>query len=300
MDRLAELEVLVAIADAGTLAAAARKLGRSTPAVTRILAGLEARIGVTLVERAPRGSRLTDSGKGLLERARIVLNAYGDAVEDAGGAAAAARGHLKVTAPLVFGRDHVAPLVGAFLDRQPLIHIELMLADRMVDLVDEQVDLAVRIGPVTDGNLIVRRIGTVRRVTVASPDYLSRRGRPVIPEDVVGHDAIQSECAGLSVPWTYRRGTEAVRIPIEPRLSINQADAAIAAALEGRGLLTALSYQVDGLCAAGRLEGLLDGFEPPPIPVQLVYTEGRRSLRRLRLLIDFLAEHLRALTVLDH
>lgn len=299
MDRFTELQVLVAIADTGSFVAASRKLRRSAPAITRILGGLEARAGTMLIERSPRRCQPTDAGRALIERGRQILGAYEDALEDAAGAAAAAVGSLRVTAPLVFGRDHVAPAVADFLDANPGIDIDLMLADRLIDIHEEHVDLAIRIGAVGDESLIARRVGSVRRVTVASPAYLSRRGVPCVPEDVAGHDTIHSQSDGAEVAWTYMRSGKKVGVPIRPRLRINQADAAINAARAGRGLVTALSYQVEGDVAAGRLIRLLRDFEPAPIPVNLVYSEGRRTLRRLRLLIEHLAKVCKALPVLD-
>jgi DNA-binding transcriptional LysR family regulator len=298
MDRLTELQVLLAIADTGSFVAASRKLRRSAPAVTRILGGLEARAGTMLIERSSRRCQPTDAGRALIERGRQILGAYEDALEDAAGAATAAAGSLRVTAPLVFGRDHVAPAVADFLDCNPGIDIDLMLADRLIDIHEEHVDLAVRIGAIADESLIARRVGCVRRVTVASPAYLGRRGVPSAPEDVAGHDTIHSQSDGPAT-WTYMRGGKEIGVPIRPRLRINQADAAINAARAGRGLVTALSYQVEGDVAAGHLVRLLRDFEPPAIPVNLVYSEGRRTLRRLRLLIEHLAKAFKGLPVLD-
>jgi DNA-binding transcriptional LysR family regulator len=300
MDRLTELQVLVAIARTGSFVGAARKLNRSAPAITRILAGLEDRVGTMLIERTPRRCQPTDAGRALVERARQVLSSYEEALEDAAGAAAAPAGFIRVTAPLVFGRDYVAPAVAEFIDLHRGIDIDLMLLDRVVDIHEEHVDLAVRIGEVGDETLIVRKIGSVRRVTVASPAYLAAYGTPLVPEDVTDHEVVQSQGNGFDVPWTYRRNGQALPVPVTARLRINQADAAIDAALAGRGLLTVLSYQVYGTLAAGRLVRVLADYEPEPIPVSLVYSEGRRTLRRLRLLIDHLAARLCALPILDH
>jgi DNA-binding transcriptional LysR family regulator len=176
MDRLTELQVLVAIADAGSLIGAARRLHRSAPAVTRILSGLEARVGTVLVERTPRRCVPTDAGRALVDRARRVLDGYAEAIEETAGAAAAPAGSVRVTAPLVFGRDHVAPAVASFLDLHGGIEVDLMISDRVVDLAEDEVDIAVRIAPLADESLVARRIGSVRRVTVASPAYLARPG----------------------------------------------------------------------------------------------------------------------------
>lgn len=296
MDRLTELQTLLAVTEAGSLAGAARRLGRSAPAVTRILAELEARVGVTLVARTTRSCRPTEAGERLADQARRLLADYQEAVEAAGGAATAAKGTVRLTAPLVFGREHVAPRLSGFLDAHPEIALDLHLVDRVVDLDEEGFDLALRIGELTEGDLVARRLGEVRRMVVASPTYLERRGVPAHPGELADHELIQHTSLGLAAPWTFAGpGGAPLVVEVRARLGINQADAAIAAARDGRGLVRALSYQVAADLEAGRLVRVLRGFEPRALPVNLVWPQSRRGIRRLRLVIDHLAKALGAL-----
>lgn len=294
MDRLAELETFLAIVEAGSLAGAGRRLRRSAPAVTRTLAELEARVGVTLIERTTRASAPTEAGRQLAAHAQALLAGYRDAIGEVAGEAAEPRGAIRLTAPLVFGRLHVAPLVAAFLERYPEVAIDFTLADRIVDLQDEHVDLAVRIGPVTDPALVVRRVGQVTQVIVASPDYLARHGTPARPQDLARHRVIQHTSLGLQAPWVLRDAVVAVTA----QFAVNQADIAIAAARAGQGLVRALSYQVDTDLRRGRLVRVLQDCEPEPMPVGVVWPESRRAVRRVRLLADHLAAALARLPVL--
>ncbi|MCO6418757.1 LysR family transcriptional regulator [Siccirubricoccus sp. KC 17139] len=300
MDRLDELRLLVAILETGSLAAAGRRLGHSPPAVTRGLAGLEERLGVRLLDRTTRQSRPTEAGRRLGEQARRLLAEYEDAMTEAAGAAAAPRGRLRVAAPLVFGRLHAAPLVTAFLDAQPQVSAELILSDRNADLLEEEIDVAIRIGPLAEAGLVARKVGSVRRVLAASPDYLARHGRPAAPPDLAAHQVIQFAAPGTPTPeWRFRAPDgQAVAVRVTPRFSVNQAEAALEAALAGRGILRLLSYQAAEAFAAGRLERLLRDWEPPARPVSLVLPSARLLPPRVRAFMDFAAPRLGALTVL--
>lgn len=298
MDRFSELQVFLAIVDAGSLSAAARRLHRSPPAVTRILSNLEQRLGTVLLDRTSRRCQLTDAGRQMADRARFILANYEDAISEISGDTTSPRGSVRVTAPLMFGREHVAPAVVEFLDLFASINVELQLADRVIDLHEENFDLAVRIGRVADPTLVARRVGTVRLVTAASPSYLTKRGEPRRPEDILEHDIIQHSSAGAATPWSYVVGGVSKTIRVAPRFTVNQADAAVAAARIGRGLVTALSYQVHPDLVSGLLVRVLRDFEPPALPVSVVYPEVRRSVRRVRLLADHLADRLARLDVL--
>lgn len=298
MDRLTELQVLIAIAETGSLAGAARRLRRSPPAVTRILADLEARLGVKLIERSSRRCAPTEAGRHLVEQARHLIGSYEEATSEASGEATAPRGSIRLTAPLVFGREHVAPLLLDFLDAQPAINVELLLSDRVNDLHEENIDLAVRIGQVADISLIARRVGAVRRVVVASPAYLKAHGIPASPADIGSHHIVQHSDLGAATPWQFSGKHKAV-MSVTPRLTVNQADVAVAAALAGRGLVRALSYQVAGPVAEGRLVRVLRDFETEPMPVHIAWPESRRPLQRVRLLIDHLVSGLQPLDVLQ-
>src|SRR5256885_2317858 len=218
MDRLEELAVLVAITDHRSLAAAARRLRRSAPAITRALAALESRVGARLVERTTRKLSLTEAGRVLAERSRALLNEYDVAIGDV--ADEPARGLLRVTAPVQFGRRHVAPLVTRFLDAYPEIQVELVLNDRNLDLIEEGLDVAVRIGPLADSSLLARRVGEVRRVLVASPDYLTRRGPPSKPADLSGHDTIFGTIRAGSLEWRFGSPKRSTVVRLSPRLLV--------------------------------------------------------------------------------
>ena len=296
VDRLDELAVLVAVLDAGSLAAASRRLRRSPPSVTRALAALEDRVGARLVERTTRHLAATDAGRILAAQARAVLAGYADAVRDA--EAAPLRGTVRVTAPVVFGRRHVTPLVAAFLAAQPAVSVALVLADRNLDLVEEGLDVAVRIGPLADSSLVARRVGEVRRVLVASPDYLAAHGTPTTPVDLATHDTVFSSSRPMPVEWRFRDGARGRIVRLTPRLIVNEVEAALVGARLGRGIAMALSYQVADDLAAGTLVRLLRGHEPPPLPIQLVTPGGRHMAPRVRAFLDHAAGFLGDLAVI--
>ncbi len=296
MDRLDELTVLVAVLEAGSLAAASRRLRRSPPSVTRALAALEDRVGARLVERTTRRLTATEAGRTLAEQARAVLAGYADAVRDAN--EATLRGIVRVTAPVVFGRRHVTPLAIAFMDAHSAVAVDLVLADRNLDLIEEGLDAAVRIGALADSSLVARRVGEVRRVLVASPDYLAARGTPRTLSDLACHDAIFSSGRPVPVEWRFKEGARGRVVRLAPRLLVNEVEAALVGARMGRGIAMALSYQVADDLAAGVLVRLLPWHEPPPLPVQLVVPGGRHMAPRVRAFLDHAAQYLRTLEVI--
>jgi len=295
MDRLDELAIFVAIVDEGSLAAAGRKLRRSPPAVTRALAALEERAAARLVERTTRRCRPTEAGRRLADHARRLLAGYGDAVGEA--AAEAVRGVLRVTAPLVFGRRHVTPIVASFLDAYPGMRVELVLSDRNLDLVGDELDVALRIGPLADSSLVARRVGEVRRVLVASPSYLA--GAPPLraPDDLARHDAVFTSRPG-ALEWRFGDRTRARVVRLVPRLIVNDVEAMLLAVRAGRGVGRALSYQVADDLASGGLVRLLTELEPPGLPVQLVVPSARHLSPKARSFIDHAARALATLGVI--
>jgi DNA-binding transcriptional LysR family regulator len=296
MDRLQELAVLVAIADQGSLAAAARRLRRSAPAITRTLAMLENRVGARLVERTTRKLSLTDAGRVFAERSRALLSEYDTVI---GGAAdQPARGLVRVTAPLQFGRRHIAPLVTRFLDAYPETQVELVLNDRNLDLIEEGLDVAVRIGPLSDSSLLARRVGEVRRVVVASPDYLARRGTPSKPAELSAHDTIFGTLRSGAFEWRFGTPKRPTAVRLSPRLLVNEVEAQLIAVRAGRGLARVLSYQVVDDLAAGRLIRVLEQYEPPPLPVQLVARSGSHMAPKVRAFLDYSAAALGKLRVI--
>jgi DNA-binding transcriptional LysR family regulator len=291
MDRLDELAIFVAIVEAGSLAGAARRLRRSPPAVTRALHTLEARSGERLVERTTRRLATTAAGYRLAEHARTLLADYEGAL--AGGHnERSVGGLLRLTAPVQFGRRYVAPLVASFLDAYPAVRVELVLNDRNLDLIEEGLDMALRIGPLADSSLVARKVGAVRRVVVASPDYLARHGLPRTPADLAQHDAIFGMARAPTREWRFGRAPRGTAVRLLPRLLVDDVDTQIQAAEAGRGIVRLLSYQVaDGL-AAGTLVRLLAEYEPGPLAVHLVTLGRAPALSKVRAFLDHAAEPL--------
>lgn len=296
VDRLDELAVLAAVVDQGSLIGAARRLRRSPPAVTRALAALEHRVGARLIERTTRRLSATEAGRALAAQSRAVLRAYDEAVADI--SPAPVRGLLRVTAPVQFGKRHVAPLVSAFLGRFPESQVELVLHDRYLDLIEEDLDVAVRIGALSDSSLLVRRVGEVRRLVVASPGYLARRGTPAKPSELTAHDTIFGTSTWGGLEWRFGSRGRTTVVRLAPRLLVNDVDARLAAARAGQGIVRALSYQVAEDLAAGKLVRVLRAFEPVPLPVQLVTASRAHMPPKVRVFLDLAAEQLGALRVI--
>jgi DNA-binding transcriptional LysR family regulator len=294
MDRLHELEVFVAVADAGSFAKAGHRLRLSPPAVTRAISALEDRLGARVFNRTTRSLTITDVGQRFLESARRVLNDLDTAEKEAVGETAAPHGHLTVTASVTFGRSALTPVVSAFLNQYPRISVSVLLLDRITNLVEEGIDVALRIGPLPDSSLIAKRIGTVRRVLVASPEYLAQRGIPTKPADLKLHSMIAFTGLMPNREWRYLDGRSGNSVSFMPRLEINDAISSIAAAETGDGITVALSYMVAEKIKEGRLVTVLDEFTPPTVPVSLVYPQNRLISPKARAFVDFATPRLRA------
>lgn len=292
MDQLDGMRAFVSVASLGSFAEAARRLRQSPSAITRGVAALEDRLGVTLLVRTTRSVRLTERGQIHLESCRQILDDLDIAERRARGEDAKPRGSLRIAAPIVFGRLHVLPVVAQLLADHPEVSVSLTLSDRNVHLVDDGIDVAVRIGDLADSSLIAVRFATVVRVVAASPDYLARHGRPEWPADLVGHDIVAFE--GLDTLNEWRFGPDGAVVRIEPRLTVNSADAAIAAVEGGLGITRALSYQLADGIAAGRLAPLLQAFIPPPMPVSAVYPPRRIASANVAAFIAAARRHFRA------
>lgn len=290
MDRLDTLAVFVAVAENESFAAAARRLNRSAAAVTRAIAALEDRMQVRLLNRSTRAVSLTEAGARALESARRLLAGLEelDAIASDTGTL---RGSIGVTAPTMFGRMHVLPLVQSFLQAHPAVSVRLALLDRVVSLVDEGLDLAVRIGALPDSSLRALRVGTVQESLYASPAYLAAHGTPATPRELSRHRIVA--CTTITpIPdrWSF---VEIGPVPVQPCLVVNTTEAAVEAAASGLGIAFIVSYQAAPHLAAGRLVRILAEFEPPPEPVHLVHPAGRHQPARVRLLLDHLADGLR-------
>jgi DNA-binding transcriptional LysR family regulator len=290
MDRIDAMQAFVAVADLQGFAPAARKLGLSPSGVTRLIAALENRVGARLLQRTTRSVTLTDVGARYLERIRRILAD----VEEAEGAAEGERtrpsGRLVVSAPVGFGRLHVSPVMSAYLKRHPEVSGELRLADRMVNLVEDGVDLAVRIGHLADSSLVARHVGEMRRIVVASSGYLQQRGEPKRPEAIASHETIQFGAMTASPDWRLVEDGREVRVTCTPRFTTNSADAAIQYAEQGGGLTRVLAYQAADAIKAGRLKIVLAKFEQPPLPIHLVYPTSRLLSAKVRTFIDLVTE----------
>lgn len=285
MDRIEALAHVVAVADQGGFARAARTLGVSPPAVTRSIAALEAHLGAMLFHRSTRAVSLTDAGAAFVVTARRILADMDEAERQVRGTLADPAGLLHVTAPVLFGRLHVLPVVAELLDQHAALTIRLLLVDRTVRLVEEGIDIAVRIGPLPDSSLKATRIGAVRQVIVASPAYLARHGAPGDPADIANHAVVASSGPRGSADWQFAGGVRPVT-PGRVRLSVNTVAATLAAAEAGVGIANLLSYQVDAALAAGRLVELLPGHAPPALPVHLVFDASRTAGAASRAFID--------------
>src|SRR5260221_4766663 len=286
MDRVDGIEVFAEVAGRGSFAAAARHLNRSPAAVTRAVAELEARLGVRLLNRTTRAVSMTEAGQRFLAGAQRVLADLREIEQAAVGQGEAPRGELRVTAPIVFGRRHVLPLVTDFLGRFPDVAIRFALLDRPTDLVEEGFDVAIRIGELSDTSAIASRVGAVRRIVIAAPAYLERRGPPKAPDELVSHDVISFAGIDGVARWTFGGGIEA---PIKPRLIVSTAEAAIDAAVSGFGITRVLSYQTSNALAEQSLVRLLREYEPSDVPLHLVYPDGRHPPPKLRAFLDFAA-----------
>ena len=290
MDRIDAMQAFVAVADLQGFAPAARKLGLSPSGVTRLIAALEDRLGARLLQRTTRSVTLTDVGARYLERVRRILSD----VEEAEGAAEGERsrpsGRLVVSAPVGFGRLHVSPVMSAYLKRYPEVAAELRLSDQIINLVEDGVDLGVRIGHLADSTLVARRVGEMRRIVVASSRYLKQRGTPAAPEAIASHDTIQFGAATASPDWRFVDDGREIRINCTPRFLTNSADAAIQYAEQGGGLTRVLAYQAAEAIKAGRLKAVLVEFEPPPLPIHIVYPTSRLLSAKVRAFVDIVTE----------
>ncbi len=304
MDRLDAMAAFVAAVDEGSLAAAARRLDHTPAAVTRAIATLEDRLGTRLLHRTTRALRLTEQGEIYLGTCRLVLEQIDAAERGAAAAQEMPRGMLTLTAPVLFGQLRLRPVIDEFLDAHPVMRVRLLLFDRIVNLVDEGIDAAVRLAHLPDSGLVATRLGEIRRVVCASPVYLDRRGTPHNPADLQEHVCVMSNEAAAEEAWSFASAPGEARralhpVAVHPRLVINGSAAAIDSTLDGHGITRVMSYQIERYLRSGRLVRLLEGYEPPPMPVHLVFPETRRATAKLRAFIDFATPLLRHGLALD-
>lgn len=293
MNRLESMSAFVTVVEHGGFSAAARQLAKPLATVSRKVADLETELGVRLLNRTTRQVTLTDSGRDYFEACRRILADLDEAERAAAGEHQAPRGELVVTAPIVFGRLHIVPLVTELMAAYPELTVKLLLVDRVVDLIDEHGDAAIRIGELPDSSLVAVSVGEIKRVISASPAYLERRGRPETLADLERHDCILVTALTPGQAWIIRDGNKIERRAIRPRMTVTTAGGGIDAAIAGAGLVQTLCYQVSAEVRAGRLALVLQEFEPPHVPVNIVYPSGRLMPAKLRAFLDFMAPRLR-------
>lgn len=292
MDRWQAMRVFVQVVESGGFAPAARVLHMSPPSVTRTISQLEGLIGTRLLVRTTRSLKLTAAGEGYAADCRRILGEISEAEANAAGSFTQPAGLLTVTAPALFGRIHVLPVILDFLDRYPAMQVKTVFVDRVTNLVEEGLDVAVRIAALPASGLVARRIGSIRQVLCGSPDYFARHGEPEKPEDLAGHRIIGRDGLFGHSEWLFGKDNS-IRVPVSARLICNTNDAAIAAAVAGWGLSRFQSYQVAPEIEAGRLKIALADYEREPVPIHIVHAEGRKVSARVRAFVDFAVERFR-------
>jgi len=296
MDRLHLMTVFVAVAEEESFAAGARRLGMSPPAVTRAISALEERLGVKLLNRTTRYVRVTDAGHRYLDDARRIIGELDEADEAAAGINAEPRGHLAVTAPVMFGRLFVIPGIVDYLKRYPDMEVSAVFLDRVVNLLEEGFDIGIRIGELPDSSMRAIRVGQVRRVLCASPQYLAENGMPNSPTELTNHKIVAASGVSPVTDWKFAQD---YTVRVKPRLTVTSNDAAIEAIQEGLGISRLLSYQIESYRASGQLKTLLTEFEPPPLPIHVIHREGRYASAKVRTFVDLIVSRLRAAQALN-
>ena len=294
MDRFHLMAVYVAVAEEESFAGGARRLGMSPPAVTRAVAALEERLGVMLLTRTTRFVRATDAGQRYLEQARRIIAEADEADEAVAGVNAAPRGRLSVTAPVLFGRMFVTPSIVEYLQRFPDMTLSAVFLDRVVNLLEEGMDVGVRIGELPDSSMKAISVGHVRRIVCAAPEYLRKNGVVRAPADLAKHTVVAASPESPSVEWKFTDGKKTTSVKLAPRLTVTSNEAAIVAAVQGFGVTRLLSYQIAAFLESGQLKAVLTDYEPPRLPIHVLHSEGRQASAKVRTFVDLLVERLRA------
>jgi len=293
MDKLHLMTVFVGVAEEESFAAGARRLAMSPPAVTRCIATLEARLGVKLLDRTTRYVRVTEAGQRYLEDARRIIAEVEEADDAVVGINAEPKGHLTITAPVLFGSMYVTPVVVEYLNRYPEMKITALFLDRVVNLIEEGVDVGIRIGSLPDSSMKALKVGSVRPMLCASPDYLKKNGLPKHPKELLQHQTIASNIVSPSVEWKFQENNAPLSVRTKPRLVVTSFDAAIEAARCGFGIARQMSYQISRHIASGDLKVVLQKFEVAPVPIHVIHREDRHKSARVRTFVDLMSERLR-------
>lgn len=292
-DRFEAMSILVAVVEAGSFSGAARQLRMPLATVSRKVGELEVRLKTRLLQRSTRQLSLTEAGQAYVAACRRILEDVNEAERAASGEYATPKGELVITAPMFFGRTHLLPVVTDFLKTYPDIDVRMLLVDRMVQLIDEHVDLAVRIADLPDSNLVALRLGVARQVVCASPGYLAAHGTPAHPDELTSHACVTMEQMASREAWTFRTGKAEMPVRVRSRLAVSTADAAIEAAINGVGFTRMLSYQVAAAVRAGSLQLVLEQFEPTPWPINLLHAGQGILPLKLRAFLDFAGPRLK-------
>jgi DNA-binding transcriptional LysR family regulator len=294
MDRLEAMSVIVAVTETGSFSAASRRLNTPVATVSRKVAELEARLNAQLFQRSSRQMTLTDAGRSYIEACRRIIEQVDDAERAVSGEYRAPKGDLAVTAPWGLGHMHLVPIATEFLTAYPEIALRLVLTDRIVNTVEENIDISIRIGTLADSSLIATRIGSVRTVLCASAGYLAGRGQPKAPDDLVNHDCISIADNAAQRTWKFSKAGREITAPIRSRLIVNDSEAAIDAAIAGAGIARVMSYKMEAARRAGTLTVLLKPYELEPLPMHIVYTERKPMPLKIRAFLDWVIPRLKA------
>jgi DNA-binding transcriptional LysR family regulator len=293
MDRLEAMSLFLAVVDAGSLSAASRKMRMPLATVSRKISDLEAHLNARLLTRSNRRVAPTEAGRSFLQACRRIVQDVGEAERQASGEYRKPQGELILSAPIALGRLYLLPVVATFLQDHPSIDVRMVLADRRLNLVDERIDVALRVGELSDSSQLAKKVGAVRRVVCASPGYLARRGAPQDPGDLIHHDCITFENTISGHAWRFETGRSEREVPIHSRLIVSTAEAAIDAAVSGLGITRAIDYQINHLRQAGALTLILETFKSPPKPVHLIYSGGRHLPVKIGAFLDYATPRLK-------
>jgi DNA-binding transcriptional LysR family regulator len=294
MDRLEAMSVIVAVTETGSFSAASRRLRTPVATVSRKVAELEARLQAQLFQRSSRQMMLTDAGRSYIEACKRIIEQVDDAERAVSGEYRIPKGDLAVTAPWGLGHMHLVPIVVEFLDAYPEIALRLVLTDRVVNTVEENIDVSIRIGALPDSSMIASRIGSVRMVLCAAPGYLAARGLPKEPADLRDHDCISVDSSAAQRAWKFAKGNREIAAPIRSRLTVNDSEAAIDAAIAGAGIARVMSYKMEAARRAGTLVVMLEDFELQPLPLHIVYAERKPVPLKLRAFLNWVTPRLKA------
>lgn len=293
MDRLEAMSVLLAVSEAGSISAASRKLKVPLATISRKISELEAHLNVRLLMRSNRQITLTDAGRSFVAASRRILKELNDAEREVSNEQRVLKGELVLSAPIALGRFHLLPVVIAFLKDYPSMDVRMMLVDRRLNMIEDHIDIGLRVGELHDFSLIAKKVGSVRRVVCASPEYLKRRGTPKSPDELKDHDCITFENTLSAQTWTFNVGKTEHSFPINSRLIVSTAEAATDAAVAGIGLTRMLDYQIAAQLHAGTLKLVLESFRSPPKPVHLIYEAGRHLPLKIRTFLDYAGPRLK-------